>query len=227
MLLLPALQGCLIPYAFPKVSQTPLLSLGETADEIHTFRVDITRDFVDISGTDHCTLTELSSWPAGWVLPQTKVSASYGIFVFGVALNYPVYISHSLALKVYRAGYELVELDSWQLPTEIVWKQALDLAAQEDALDRLYLLMEDENRATKPMLFWTIGLQLSPGSESAEHRRVLLFGASEYERLARRAASERVIETARRRLQSKAQRLRDLAGQVEPSPGLTRLLRGE
>jgi hypothetical protein len=224
---LSVLPGCLIPYGFPKVSQTPLLSLGNDPGEIHAFRVDITREFADISGVDNWTFSEVSPWSMGWVLPQTKVSATYGIFVFGVALNYPVYMSHSLALRVYRPGFDLVELDSWDIPAEIVWKQAADLCSQERALDRL-LLMSAEEDENKPRQWLTVGSRLSPGSQSAEHRRVLLFGASEYERLASKAtASGPESEAANSRLQSKAQELRKLADTEKPSPSFSRLLRGE
>ena len=37
LLLLPALPGCLIPYGLPELSQTPLLSLGGGAGEVHAF----------------------------------------------------------------------------------------------------------------------------------------------------------------------------------------------
>jgi hypothetical protein len=227
LLLLPALPGCLIPYGFPKISQTPLLSLGKEAEEIHAFRADITRDFVDIGGTDRWTFSEVTSSPAGWVLPQTKVSATCGIYVFGVALNYPVYTSHSVALKLYRPGYELVELDSWEVPGMIVWKEAPDLASQEKALDRLFL-REAPDSANEPRSWVRIGRRLSPGSEGAEHQRVLLFGASEYERLASGAAASGSEEgTTCGRLRSKARELRELAGEAEPPPSFRRLWRGD
>src|SRR5713226_1954580 len=113
LVLMPALPGCLFPFAFPKVSQTPLLNLGPEANQIHAFRVDVTKDFWDIGGTDHLTFAEITS-TSGWLLPRTRLSSTYGIYVCCVAVNYPVYISHSLGLKLYRSGYELVELDSWE-----------------------------------------------------------------------------------------------------------------
>jgi hypothetical protein len=203
VLLLPVLPGCLIPYGFPKVDQTPLVRAENGTQEVHAFRVDVTRDFVDIGGTDQFTLSEVTFLPGGWVLPQTKISATYGCYVFGIVLNYPRYISHSLGLRLYRAGYELVELDSWALPSEIVWERVPDLAAQEKALDRLFLMNAEEA---------LIGAKLLPGSETTEHRQVLIFGASEYDRLASTpAASGPENESMRHRLLSKAQELRELA----------------
>jgi hypothetical protein len=214
-LILPGLPGCLIPFGFPTISQTPLLSLGKEAEEIHAFRVDITREFVDIGGSDDCTLSEVTSSTAGRVFPQTRLSATYGMYVIGVELNFPVYTSHSVALKLYRPGYELVELDSWEPSKEIVWKMAPDLASQEKQLDRLFL-MDNEEEESKWQL---IKPRLSPGSKSAEHRRILLFGVSEYERLATAAAaSGPQAEAVRRRLQSKAQKLKELADNSESPP---------
>src|SRR5207253_2164242 len=79
--LLILLPGCMIPYGLPKISQTPPAFLGTEATDVHTFRVDITRDFLDISATDYYTLGEISSGPPGWLLPQTKISATYGVFI--------------------------------------------------------------------------------------------------------------------------------------------------
>ena len=225
--LLTLLPGCLIPFGFPKLSQTPPALLGEEVTDVHAFRVDITTDFADMSGTDHYTLSEMPSWSASWLLPQTKVSATYGIFVLGIALNYPVFMSHSLAAKLYRPGYDLVELDSWNLPVRIAWKRAEDLKSQKRALDRLFL-MDREAEATKPKLWPFIGRSLSAGSESSAHRRALLFGASEYERLAsRELALGPEWDGVRSELRSKAEELRKVADKKEPSSSLSRLICGE
>jgi hypothetical protein len=224
LFVLPALPGCLIPYGFPKISQTPWLSVGKDTPETHAFRVDITRGFADMGGGDHCTLSEVAVPPTGWVLPQTKISATYGVYVFGVALNYPVYISHSVALKLYRPGYRLIEINSWDPPRDVVWREAPDLASQEKELDHLFLMPEQEESGPES---WTpIRPYLAAGSESVEHRRVLLFGASEYKRLAADAATGTQGDAVRCRLQSKAQKLQELADTVEPSPSFGRLWRG-
>ena len=150
LILLPTLPGCLFPFAVPKVSQTPLLNLGAEADQIHAFRVDVTTNFVDIGGMDYLTFSEIAP-SSGWLLPRTKLSSTYGAYVFGVALNYPLCISHSLGLKLYRPGYELVELESWEQPRKIDWNEAPDLASQlvangsEDKIARARL----ETKASK------------------------------------------------------------------------------
>jgi hypothetical protein len=215
-LLLPMLPGCLVPYGFPKFDQTPLVSLGPDSEEIHAFRVDITREFVDIGGTDHCTLSELTFTPGGWVLPQVKVSATYGHYVVGIALNYPAYVSHALCLVLYRPGYELVELDSWEFPKQVAWKHAVGVEAQEQALDRLFLMEKGNGGFKRHMFgFGRIDSELGPGSESEEHQKALLFGAKEYERLASTAnPRDSNFEKVQRRLKSKAEELRRQSGAV-------------
>jgi len=193
------------------------LNLGPEADQIHAFRVDGMLDFVGYGGVDHLTFSEITS-TSGWLLPRTKLSATYGIYVYSVALNYPTYISHSLGLKLYRPGYELVELDSWERPGKIVWNEAPDLASQEKVLDQLFL-MKPEERWDE--LTWVTDKCLSPGSASAEHQRVLLFGAAEYERLASHLVANGPGEkNSRARLEAKASKLRKLATKVEPAPSL-------
>jgi hypothetical protein len=129
------------------------------------------------------------------------------VFVLGIALNYPVYTSHTVAMRLYRPGYDLVEIDSWQLPEKVAWKKAPDLAAQEKELDRLMLTTDE---ASRPAIW--LGRTLRPGSASAAHRQALLFGASEYERLAASAQSSHPNPNeSSRRLVEKAGTLRALA----------------
>jgi hypothetical protein len=215
-LLLPMLPGCLIPYGFPQLDQTPLVSLGTEKEETHAFRVDVTREHVDIGGTDRCVLSELTFTPGGWVLPQTKVSATYGIYVVGIVLNYPAYVSHSVGLILYRPGYELVELGSWEIPKQVAWKQAVDLKAQEQVLDHLFLMVKVDGKAKRQMFGYGIyNTELAPGSENLEHQRALLFGAKEYDRLASTAdPRDPNFGEVQLRLKSKAERLRSQSGAI-------------
>jgi hypothetical protein len=177
---LPALPGCMIPYAYPTVHCVPPIKLGKDADEVHVFRVDITRTRVDMGVTDTYTLTEVPPSPEGWIFPEARLSATYGCYIFAVALNYPVFTSHSIGLRLYRPGYELIELGSWESPPDLTWKRAPDLAAQERALDRLFLFdSKVKDRASFDRC------ELAPGSASRAHRASLEFGTLEYERLAK------------------------------------------
>jgi hypothetical protein len=211
---LSCLSGCL-PYVYPKVSWTPSVSVGTNPEEVHAFRVDVTGDVVDIGESDRYTLARLT--PTGNHEPaQTRVSLEYGLYVVGIALNYPIHHGHTTLLRLYRPGYQLVEIKSWELPGKITWTPAPDLAAQEKAVDDLLNVPTIGPRLGLSGNWLDKDLQgniaLQPGWVSAKHREALLFAASEYDRLALLTpnASEQDRQI-RARLLSKSNSLRDLA----------------
>jgi hypothetical protein len=135
-------------------------------------------------------LTELPVTPTGTVPAQIKSSLSYGFVYPILVVNAFIHTSHSLALRLYRPGYELVEIESWDQVDRVVWKPVADLETQEKVLDAL------------------LANELFVGSSSAAHRDVLRFGVAEYTRLAAATQSSR----ERMRLATKARRLaRDAA----------------
>jgi hypothetical protein len=125
---------------------------------------------------------------ADTVPAQIKSSVSYGFVVIGVALNYLTYTDHTMALRLYRPGFDLVEIKSWESAREVIWTPAADLAAQEQALDNLFS-------------------QLDRKCKLSTYAECLEFGASEYERLSREVVSERDSQ----RLDAKACALGDMA----------------
>jgi hypothetical protein len=188
--LLPFMSGCIFPYcAYPTLGYTPNVAVGPETSTVHAFRVDSTREGADLGvfdfekyGGDE-RFTEVPVTNTDEVPAQLKPAVSYGFVVFGVALNFLTHTSHSIALRLYRPGYEVVEIRSWELAQRVVWRPAPDLAAQEKALDDL------------------MGARrLEPGSAAPAHKKALLFGAAEYERLAAVAqdkkASNRLMEQA-------------------------------
>jgi hypothetical protein len=196
LLFLPFLGGCIFPYcAYPRLDYTPGVKLDSPPNEVHAFRVDITRPIADMSmfvgpvPVDE-RLSELPVTNTDEVPAQIKPSVTYGFVVIGIVLNYLTHTSHSIALRLYRPGYELVEIASWQRVNRVPWKRAADLEAQVKTLESLF----------------PFG-QLEAGSKSAAHRDALLFGASEYERLATIARSQ----DQQARLTGMATRLRERA----------------
>jgi hypothetical protein len=143
-------------------------------------------------------LTELKLGNGDLVAAQTKLSLTRGYYVIGVALNYPYLTHHSVAVRLYRPGFEVVEVQGIE---PVVWKPALDVKSQEEALDSLFPL------EAKELLL--VHRTLDVGSVSLDHRAALLFGAAEYERLAWVAPSE----FRRTQLLTKAAHLRELASQ--------------
>jgi hypothetical protein len=193
LLFVPLLSGCLVPYcAYPTLAYTPKVKLESVASEVHAFRVDITRANADVdvfsASPGYERLSEIPVTKTDEVPAQVKPSVSYGFVVIGIALNYLTHTSHSVAVRIYRPGYELVEIKSWDGMNKVTWKPAPDLEAQEKTLDALFPLK-----------------QLDPGCESAMHRSALLFGLAEYERLATLARSQDQQE----RLTTKASKLRE------------------
>ncbi len=204
LLCLILLPGCLIPYAFPTVSCVPAVPLGAEAVSVHAFRVDVTRKWIDIGAQDAYRLAEIPVSALGSVPVQGKLSATYGMYVLGVALNYPVYTSHSVEIRLYRPGFKLVEVESWDLLDRVEWKKLAPTEDEEQVLDRLYLTSD----SAKCEDHWPACRRfLEPGSASAAHRAALLFGVAEYERL----AADPNAAVARPRLLDKAQALRTLA----------------
>src|SRR4029077_15165283 len=134
---LSCLSGCLVPYAYPKISWTPSVSVRANPEEVRAFRVDVTGDVVDIGESDRYTLSPITPISGDREPSQARISLEYGYYVVGIALNYPVHHGHSTLLRLYRPGYQLVEIKSWEFPGKIAWIPAPDLAAQEKAVDDL------------------------------------------------------------------------------------------
>lgn len=191
---LPFLSGCILPYcAYPKIDYTPAVSLDAKSSEVRAFRVDITKPTADLSvfvGPVYERLSEIPVTNTDEVPTQVKPSVSYGFVVIGIALNYLTHTSRSLAVRLYRPGFELVEISSWERVHRVAWKASADLEAQEKTLDGLF----------------RVG-RLESGSTAERHKDALLFGAAEYDRLAGAASSPE----QRERLVEKATKLRDLA----------------
>ena len=200
LFLLPFQGGCLFPYCvYPKLDVTPSVKLDAPPYEVHAFRVDISRPTGDMDvfvGPVYERLSEVPASKTGEIPAQFKPSVTRGFVVIGGALNFLTYTSYSVALRLYRPGYELVEVHSWESVHRLPWKPAPDLETQEKSLEKLL-----------PVKL------LEPGGKSPGHRDALLFGAAEYDRLAKATRSE----DQRTRLTTKANQLRELA-KKEPYP---------
>ncbi|WP_254506560.1 hypothetical protein [Anatilimnocola floriformis] len=197
---LPIISGCALPYAYPKVDFTRALQIAASPDEVHVFRVDIGQ----VTENSHINyysserLTELTVGGDGQVATQIKPSLPVGVYLLMGALNHDFRVNRTLELRAYRPGFWLVKVESMEKVKEVVWTPALNVEAQERALDGLFSMPYDaEQRCSRP----------SAGSTSADHRRALLYGASEYKRVA--AIAELADEQAR--LLKKAESLKERA----------------
>jgi hypothetical protein len=221
--------GCVqVPLWAPEINVVSSVKPGCDGTEVHAFRVDVTDKILIKEGatpaqptrgenTEGYELTRIPLTAKAAVPRQVGVSCAYGWQYVGF-FNYPIACtSHSVAVRLYRPGYETVELKPGQAPDEVVWNEAADLAAQEQAIDDLLgvsLLATKESRSANQQR------RLEPGTKSAAHRQALLFGVREYERLAQAVPDDdgdgREIQA---RLLAKARRLRTLAdGKEKATP---------
>jgi hypothetical protein len=228
MLALPFLPGCFIPvpYAFPTVSFIPPVYVGDEDQalehkDLHAYRVDIRQYFgcPDLPLPAQYFLSPITTL-GDWSSPQGKVSADWGYIWNCIALIYDGRIHHTVQLRLYRPGYELVRIRSWQMPTRVAWKRAPDLLARENALDALLAAPElgncafqdepDSKKSDGKEPPWGYSL-LQPGSSSVPHKETLRFAASEYDRLAALASADSGLSEIRLRLAAKAKWLREHA----------------
>jgi hypothetical protein len=176
---LPCLTGCIIPYAFPKVDFTRALQLDVPQEDARFYRVDKSQITWPYPVFVKEQLSQIPVTKSGKVAAQFKPSFRNGIYLFMGALNYDYGQGRHLAVRAYRPGFELVEIESTEQVDRIDWIPAEDLAAQERAIDSLVPLET----------YWSDHIIPAEGSSSTAHRDALLFGAAEYERLAAIAPS--------------------------------------
>jgi hypothetical protein len=211
------LTGCgVVPVgaAWPSVPVTPLLQVNASRDEVHAYRVEMSRSYDGGEGGhgDEYVLSELALASGSWLLPQADVACDY-FFPGYVPLHH-----YTMAVRLYRPGCQTIEVGSWGLPHEVTWRGVPDLAGQEKAVDDLVSARMSKVRvppgpratAQDPSLELSFG-SLAPGSKSPEHRKALLFAATEYERLAKTGPDDPASRTVRDRMEKKAAWLREQA----------------
>jgi hypothetical protein len=210
-----AAAGCVpIFYAYPSVSYVPALNLGPGHDNIFAFRVDVADDesSLDLAKPGHYRFRQVRIAPHGSIMGQGKLALDSGFYWNLIAVTYAQRTNHTIRVRLYRAGFDLLEIQPWQSEAGLEWTEVRALAAQEKIVDKLLRptgagawtqAHKDDN--------WGFS-QIEPGSVSPEHRPVLLFAASEYERLASDMALEAdELAEACTRCHAKAKFLRELA----------------
>jgi hypothetical protein len=213
------LAGCMpLGYAYPTVSYVRPASVGAARDEVQAFRVDVINDTncFDIPEKDRYRLTPLPLHLDGSFDPQMKVAVDYGWLLNCMALNYTSLTHHTVLVRLYRPGYQTLELESWRKDERLHWTPASAPQDREQAIDDLVSTWKTapEQLQNKhafegfvpprdPVIF----RYLAPGSTSDEHGSALRFAAGEYEQLLRDVNDA----GQRARLEEKAKTLRQLA----------------
>jgi hypothetical protein len=209
--------GCLqVPVCMPEVSLVPSVGLGADADEVHAFRVDVT-DHEQIKEGRAATPIRAENFeyyalsritPSSGTTPQLSMTCASGWCTVGCWNYFNSLTLHSVAVRLYRPGYDTIELRPGQ-PRELRWVEATDLAAREKAVDDLLGVspLELEQPASEQQQ-----RRLDRGAKSLAHRDALLFAAREYERLAHRVSrDDGDVEHVVPRLFDKARRVKRLA----------------
>jgi hypothetical protein len=234
LLLLPVGAGCLY-YAYPTISHVPPLAVENRDGSVHAFRVDI--DKTDRKPLPPLTQYTLSSIPIdsrGLIPSQLEVAPATGVYnPLGVVEGGQHERSQfTMLVRVYRPGYQIIEVKAWEKSRELQWFPAADLAGQEKAIDDLLVdpaapiaprgpeLSLGRVSADRSLCWWdqkdqkTPPLGLQPGAVSVSQRKALEFAAGEYQRLAGSiAAAGPSMQPVRERLGQKARWLQNYATQ--------------
>jgi hypothetical protein len=208
--------GCMqVPYFLPEINYAPGVDAKCKPEEVHAFRVDVTqraeinegRDAVSGKLVEYEQLTQIHTSADGSTSAQLGVNFASGWRYVGFYNFTSSSTEHGVTLRFYRRGYDTIACKPGEGMHELDWKPAADLEAQIKAVDDLM-------RGPAPAKSQNITAKhvLEPGTKSAGHREALLFGATEYERLARDlSASDPDERNTRRDLINEAKRLRNLA----------------
>jgi hypothetical protein len=166
------------------VSLVPALNLGPSHQDIYAFRVDIADDESSshFAKPGHYRFRQIHITPHGSITAQGKMAMDSGFYWNLLFTCFAQKTDHTVQLRLYRPGYNLIEIQSWQAQADMEWQAVAGPAAQEKILDALLRPTGKSSWQGRDQA-WGFG-QLDPGSVSGEHRHALLFAAAEYDRLA-------------------------------------------
>lgn len=182
------------------------MNVGQDNKHIHVFRLDVTEDS---TRQGQYELRMLPMTRKGYVSGQEKTSIDHGFYWNCFGNTYAKKVRHTIRVRMYQRGYELIDIRSWQSNQPIQWKEIFGNRAQERAIDALLAPIESSSRPEQEGERFA---HLKPGSVSPRHRDALLFAAAEYENLATTMEAVGEEEGACARCRAKAKDLRKLTG---------------
>src|SRR5438445_133117 len=117
--------GCLGGYVYPSATYVPRVPVGKpVAEEVHAFRFDII-DYtgsIDLASSDEYLLRELPLTVRGDVLPQFTMGFGRGWWGVYHTLGYTQRRHATLRVRLYRPGYETVQVGPWEWRRQVKWK---------------------------------------------------------------------------------------------------------
>src|SRR5262245_13640080 len=111
--------GCIpVGYAYPTVAFVPGVRVGAPAEEVHAFRLDVADDqngleFADREH-DRYILHSISPAFGDRLGPQMKAAVDYGWIWHCIAISYGGHTHHTLLVRLYRPGFQTIEVRPWQ-----------------------------------------------------------------------------------------------------------------
>ena len=211
------LAGCIpfvpIYYAYPTMTFVPGTNVGAEHEEVHAFRVVIADEIScpEYMKPGSYRLGELPIKASGEVPGQLSMNVDTGFVWNCIALSYDEQTCHTVRIRLYRPGYDLVEITSEDTRGKIKWEKAGSAVRQEKAVDQLLAPTADSTWAQanrdRPDNHWGFD-QLDPGSKNQGHRKALVFAAEQYERIAELAGEQMGAQAVATRCKAKAKWLR-------------------
>jgi hypothetical protein len=213
------LAGCIpfVPcyYGYPSVSYVPGIDLGPEKGNARAIRVDVTenKNSIEFAQNSVFEFMEVPISEKGSIGRQAQWEFDKGWIWNCVTQTYKGRTSHTLVMRLYRPGYQLIEVDSWKSLDHPVWKEAKTLEDQEKALDDLVSTTGPRPNPFVPAIPGRINLDnLAGGTTSEGHKNVLLYAATEYDRLAQSSLqAEKDADSIKQRMKDKGAKLRILA----------------
>src|SRR4029079_10173836 len=116
--------GCL-PYVYPKLSYVPGAELGPEANGVHAFRVDavMRRPLIGFAECEY-SLSEFAPRVDGRTPSKMSVTVERGVSRLWSPFEPTPVLTHDLYTRLYRPGYHLMELRSWDSTNKIDWRPA-------------------------------------------------------------------------------------------------------
>jgi hypothetical protein len=212
--------GCfVIPVSYPKWSFLPGFENSSELSGCRVFRMDSSVTHTENHGDfGEYTLTEVLPDSDGGIPARTRFSLDKKYIVVGLVEGFHlVGEAHRMLLRLYRPGYELVELESWQTIDQVQWRPAKDWASQEKAIDGLLNGPPPTYAGERSLWNYqdkTFHHLPKLADSAAQAARPFFFAATEYERVATLAPTPE--DSAR--LRDKSRRLVEVKAAVDSTP---------